>query len=175
MTITDDIYANVDDFGLITSAEARALGLGNKVLVQQAARGKLERVARGVYRMPVWPFQKAMPYAIALKAAGPDAYLCGESVMALLELAPTNPSSIWIATPHRVRRNLGDGMQVIDRRPKEPAAYYEGIRCQAIEQALLLAAKSIGPVRTARAAREAMRRGLIPEINLAEIEEGMST
>ena len=94
MAIIDDIYGNVDDFGLITSAEARELGVSNKELVQQARRGKLVRVARGVYRMPVWPYQEAAPYAIAVRAAGEGAYLYGESVVALLGLAPTDPTRI---------------------------------------------------------------------------------
>jgi len=70
MAIIDDIYANVDDFGLVTSAEAKEFGIPNTELVQQERRGKLVRVARGVYRMPVWPHQEAAPYAIAVKAAG---------------------------------------------------------------------------------------------------------
>ena len=67
MTITDKIYEAVDDFGLITSAEAQEIGVSNAELVQQERRGKLVRVARGVYRMPVWPYQEAAPYAIAVK------------------------------------------------------------------------------------------------------------
>ena len=53
MAIIDDIYANVDDFGLVTSEEARWIGISNAEMVQQERRGKLVRVARGVYRMPV--------------------------------------------------------------------------------------------------------------------------
>ena len=53
MAIIDDIYANVDDFGLVTSEEARGLGISNAEMVQQERRGKLVRVTRGVYRMPV--------------------------------------------------------------------------------------------------------------------------
>ena len=53
MAIIDDIYANVDDFGLVTSEEARWIGISNAEMVQQERRGKLVRVTRGVYRMPV--------------------------------------------------------------------------------------------------------------------------
>lgn len=161
MTIADDIYNNVDDFGLITSAEAKKLGFGNKKLVQQAARGKLERVAQGVYRMPVWPYQQAAPYAIAVKAAGPQAYLCGESVVALLGLAPTNPGAMWVASPRRVRRNLGEGVHVLGRQPEAPITYYEGVACQPLPQAIRLAAKSIGPARAAQAAKEAAKQGYL--------------
>ncbi|MBR3318537.1 MAG: type IV toxin-antitoxin system AbiEi family antitoxin domain-containing protein [Atopobiaceae bacterium] len=77
MAIIDDTNANVDDFGLITSSEARELSVTNAELVQQERRGKLVRVARGVYRMPVWPYQEAAPYAIAVRATGKNAYLWG--------------------------------------------------------------------------------------------------
>ena len=57
MTKIDDIYEAVDDFGLITSAEAAELGMSRAEMVQQERLGKLVRVARGVYRMPIWPSQ----------------------------------------------------------------------------------------------------------------------
>ena len=53
MAKIDDIYAAADDYGLVTTAEARALGVSDAEVVQYAARGRLERVARGVYRVPV--------------------------------------------------------------------------------------------------------------------------
>ena len=109
MAKIDDIYEAVDDFGLITSAEAAELGMSRAEMVQQEKLGKLVRVARGVYRMPIWPSQPLAPYAIAVKAAGEGAFLCGESVVALLGLAPTDPTKMRLATPRRCRRNLGPG------------------------------------------------------------------
>lgn len=69
MAKINDIYEAVDDFGLITSAEAAELGMSRAEMVQQEKLGKLVRVARGVYRMPIWPSQPQAPYAIAVKAA----------------------------------------------------------------------------------------------------------
>ncbi|NLH91168.1 MAG: type IV toxin-antitoxin system AbiEi family antitoxin domain-containing protein [Atopobium sp.] len=57
MAKIDDIYSAADDYGLVTSTDARALGVCDAEVVQYAARGRLERVARGVYRVPVWPYQ----------------------------------------------------------------------------------------------------------------------
>ena len=75
MAKIDDIYGAADDYGLVTSAEARALGVSDAEVVQYAARGRLERVARGVYRVPVWPYQEEAPYALAVRAAGEGSYL----------------------------------------------------------------------------------------------------
>jgi len=38
--------------GLVTASQARALGIADSVLARLTQRGKLERVARGVYRIP---------------------------------------------------------------------------------------------------------------------------
>ena len=45
MAKIDDIYEAVDDFGLITSAEAAELGMSRAEMVQQEKLGKLVRVA----------------------------------------------------------------------------------------------------------------------------------
>lgn len=159
MAIVDNIYDNVDDFGLITSREAKALGIPNTELVQQARRGKLVRVGRGVYRMPVWPYQEQAPYAIAVKAVGENAYLYGESVLALLGLVPTDPRRIWIASPDRVRRSLGNGTVVMDRQAEEPTAEYEGITCQRVAAAIKSAVPTIGKTRAVQAAEAALESG----------------
>lgn len=113
MTKATRIYDAVDGFGLITSARAAELGMSNAELVQQARMGRFTRVARGVYRVSVWPPQPEAPYAIAVKAVGDEALLYGESVVALLDLVPTDTSAIWVATPKRVRRTIDISAEII--------------------------------------------------------------
>ncbi|WP_283170961.1 type IV toxin-antitoxin system AbiEi family antitoxin domain-containing protein [Curtanaerobium respiraculi] len=161
MTKIDDIYDATDDFGLITSAEARVLGCSNAELVQYARRGRLERVGWGVYRIPVWPYQEASPYAAAVKSVGPDAYLYGESVVALLKLAPTNPGRMWVATPRRVRKNLGKGFHVVSATGSAKKTFCEGVPCQRVADAIVDSAGAIGRKRAAEAADEALRFGYI--------------
>lgn len=164
MAIIDDIYKNVDDFGLITSSEAKAFGVSNIALVHQARRGKLVRVGRGVYRVALWPYQEEAPYAIAVKAAGENTYLYGESVLALLGLAPTDPRRIWIASPDRVRRNLGEGVVVMGRQAEEPTILYEGVPCQHVANAIKAAVSTIGKARARQAAAAALEAGYITEV-----------
>ena len=48
----DAIYENAaDNYGLITSSEAKTLGISNVELVKLAHRGRLHRVGHGVYRI----------------------------------------------------------------------------------------------------------------------------
>lgn len=175
MAKIDDIYGATDDYGLVSSADARALGVSDAEIVQYAARGRLERVARGVYRVPVWPYQEQAPYALAVRAAGEGAYLFGESVVALLGLSPTDPRAIWVATPRRTRRDLGDGVRLVWRRHPDRVAWYEGIACQEAAGAIREAARTLGPARAVDAAREAERRGYVTPAELADIEGEMCT
>lgn len=176
MAKIDNIYNAVDDFGLITSAEARRLGMSNAELVQLARRGKLQRVGRGVYRMPVWPYQEAAPYAIAVKSAGPNAYLYGESVVALLGLAPIDPGRMWIASPSRVRRSLGEGVHLMEQQqPNARVEYYEGVPSQYAADAIRESVGTMGRVRVQQAAEEAVRLGYITQSEWQEIAEGLET
>ena len=174
MAIIDDIYANVDDFGLVTSAEAKEFGIPNTELVQQERRGKLVRVARGVYRMPVWPHQEAAPYAIAVKAAGEGAYLWGESVVALLGLTPTDPTRIWVASPRRIRRDVGQGVTVLGMRQGESITHYEGVRCQRAADAIRAAAPRLGRERAREAAETAQHEGYITSGEMDDLREELS-
>ena len=170
MAKIDNIYEAVDDFGLITSAEAAELGMSRAEIVQQANMGKLVRVARGVYRVPVWPAQPEAPYAIAVKAVGQEAFLYGESVIALLELAPTDPTKIYVASPKRCRRNLGEGMQVMCVDGVQPVLI-KGIFCQPVVDAISVAAKTVGRERAQQAMQEALAQGYITAEEAAVIVE----
>ncbi len=173
MAKIDDIYNAVDDFGLITSAEAAELGMSRAEMVQQERAGKLARVARGVYRMPVWPSQPQAPYAIAVKAAGDGAFLCGESVVALLGLAPTDPTKMRLASPRRCRRDLGAGVTVEKAAGVVPV-YLEGIACQPLPDAIVAASKTMGVARALGAAGEALARGYITRDEEERIQREVS-
>lgn len=168
MAKIDDIYAAVDDYGLITSTEAAELGMSRAEIVQQAAKGKLVRVARGVYRMPVWPSQPEASYAIAVKAAGHGAFLYGESVVALLNLAPTNPTVMWLASPKRCRRDLGSGVKIRHLTGVTPV-YFGGIACQPLVDAIAAAALTMGNRRALQAAREALKQGWVSRDDLRQL------
>ncbi len=173
MAKIDDIYDAVDDFGLITSAEAAGLGMSRAEMVQQERAGKLVRVARGVYRMPVWPSQPQAPYAIAVKAAGDGAFLYGESVVALLGLAPTDPTKMRLASPRRCRRDLGSGVTVEKATGVAPV-YFEGVACQPLSDAIVTALKTMGIARALGAAEEALARGYITKDDEEQIRREVS-
>ena len=91
MAKIDDIYEAVDDFGLITSAEAAELGMSRAEMVQQEKLGKLVRVARGVYRMPIWPSQPGKQVALRPSGMPRSARTVGPAQMAATNRSCSQP------------------------------------------------------------------------------------
>lgn len=172
MTKFDDIFEMAaDNHGLITSAQAKLAGISNNELVQYARRGRIVKVGHGLYQLARWIPEENDAYAWAVAATGPDALLFGESVIAMLGLAPTNPSRIFVATPRRTRRKLPESLKVRWIEGIEPSASYDGIPCQSVHDAILACRDKMLPERLAAAADEARRRGLVSEPEYLSLKE----
>lgn len=162
MTKFDDIYEDaIDNFGLISSKRARELGVTNNELVQYACRGRIERVGQGLYRLTKRIPETNDTYALAVALVGPDAYLFGESVIAMHNLAPTNPKHVDVATSRRIRRKLPAFIRVTDRRPENDLKLYDGIPSQSISAAIRSCEGKMMPERLEEAVRNARREGLL--------------
>ena len=150
-----------ENYGLLTVKSAAALGVSNMALVMLAKRGRLIRVGRGVYRLDQYPHSEYDPYAIAVVRAGDDAFLWGPSVIALDQLCPTDPRTIYVATPRRIRRNLGEGVVVKNGLTNAHPAYPHGIPAQSLPEAILSSRGLIMDERLMDAANNARSQGLI--------------
>jgi len=80
--------------GLVTTDDARELGLDPAQLRLLAARGKLERTGRGVYRVTALPVVDLLPYAEAVAWAHGPAAISHESALAMRGLGDFNPSRL---------------------------------------------------------------------------------
>lgn len=168
MTKYDDIFEEaVDNYGIITSARAAELGISNKELVQYARRGRLERVGQGVYQLTQRQIDQKEPYAVGVAIAGPEAMLYGESVLAMLELAPTNPNKFHVATNKRTRRTLPKSYELVMRSDLSPT-FYEGIPSQKVSDAIKACIGKMMPERLIQATQKAREEGYI---NLIECEQ----
>jgi predicted transcriptional regulator of viral defense system len=98
--------------GFVTANQARKAGIVGSVLARLAQRGKLERAARGVYRIPYFPLARFSQYREALlwvrSDAGPEnVALSHETALAVYGITDVNPSIVHITIPRqsRLRRN----------------------------------------------------------------------
>lgn len=160
MTYYDDIYEiAIDNYGLITSAEAKELGVSYQNMNMLVKRGRLEKRGHGTYKLTRYVPTPYDAYAEAVALVGCQAYLYGESVIAMLELAPTNPSRVFVATPTRTRRQLPD--YIVLKTANDAIVYYEGIPSQSVQDAIFACQKTMMPERLEDATREAKRQGYI--------------
>lgn len=168
MTYYDDIYeVAVDNYGLITSAEAKELGVSDQVMSMLAKRGRLEKRGHGVYKLTRYVPTPYDAYAEAVALVGPRAYLYGESVIAMLELAPTNPSRVFVATPKRTRKKLPGYIMLV--KADDEVAHYEGIPSQSVHDAIRACRRTMMPERLGSAVREAERQGYITDEQAREL------
>lgn len=178
MALYDDIYEVAsENYGLITAEEAKDLGVSDKEMSRLARDGRLSRVGHGVYRVKHHVPGPNDVYAESVALVGPEAYLYGESVIAMYGLAPTNPMTMYVATPKRVRKALPEWLHVVRRVGVDTVVSNEGIPAQSIPAAIRSSASSMLTERLIAATREARARGFIrasEEVELLE-ELGAST
>lgn len=175
MTYYDDIYeVAADDYGLISSAAAKGMGIPAIELVKLAERGRLVRVGHGLYRIARYVPTPYDSYAEAVALVGPGAYLYGESVIALHALAPTNPKFVHVATPKRVRRTLPDHIVVTQRDAREVLKCYEGIPSQSVFDAIRSCKGRMMPERLRDAADNARKNGLVTKDQHAALIEDLT-
>ena len=153
----------IENHGLVTTSMARRMGIVPRTLVDLAYRGRLTRIGQGVYQLVQYAPDGRDPYAQAVALVGDGAFLYGESVIAMLGLAPTDPDRIYVATAKRIRRNLGDGIVVRRVGPECRPVAIEGVPCQKLVDAIRCARETMPVERLRAACAEAVRTGRIGE------------
>ena len=173
MNAYDEIWGYAEDnFGIITSTQAKGLGISRQNMKKMERSGMLMRLCHGVYQVKHHVPSVNDVYAAGVAMAGKRAYLRGASVIALLNLAPTDPAYIYIGAENRVRRRLPNGFIVKDRTIAE-TTFYEGIRCQKLVDALHTA-RSEGVIeddRICAAVEEAKGKGLLTDEESAQFKD----
>ncbi len=109
-----------DHDGIIPAAAARRAGISANTLVKLASRGRLQRVARGVYKLPIYPQSQAryaeFHEALALLSAskGPRAAISHESALEVWGLSDASSAKVHVTIPPtvRLRRDVPQWMKV---------------------------------------------------------------
>ena len=95
-----------DQYGFVTSDDARSLGIDEKRLVDMERRGTLERVARGLYRFKVIPYSgREHLMEAVLWPRRTRGVLSHDTALELHDLSDINPTKIHITVPRGYRIN----------------------------------------------------------------------
>ena len=167
-----------DNDGLVTAEQARAGGFTDSVLARLVRRRRIERIARGVYRIPYFsPGQFSQHREAVLWAKsnrGPDRVaLSHETALAVYGISDANPASIHLTVPGttRLRRKTPKWVVVHhgDLSPDE-ISIQEGIPVTTIDRTISDLLQSGGRMDFLKQAiSEARREGYITEADAARL------
>jgi predicted transcriptional regulator of viral defense system len=151
----------LDHYGYVTVKNAVEAGVPAVELPKLAARGGLENVAYGLYRVTDVPPTRYDQFAEALLRVGYGAYLHGESVLALFGLADVNPRQVKVAVRRRARPKLPAFVELTQVRSDGRTTLYEGLQSQTVADALLECRGRIEEGRLVAATKQARAEGLL--------------
>jgi predicted transcriptional regulator of viral defense system len=156
--------------GLVTSEQAREGGFTDSVLVRLAQRGRLERTARGVYRIPYVPLNRFSQYREAILWAkahrGPiDVALSHETALVAYGITDANPAAIHLTVPSAARLRRAVPKAIVLHRAElkqDDITIVEGLPLTTIARTVADLLKSGGRIDIAKQAiADARREGFI--------------
>lgn len=163
----------LDHYGFVPSKEAVKAGVPAVELPKLSARGGLENVAYGLYRVPETPPTKYDQFAEALLRVGATSYLHGESVLALFGLADVNPRKIRVAVRRRARPRLPGFVELIQTKDDVRTTLYEGLESQTVADAILECRGHVETSRLLTATTQARADGLLTTKELRRVRKGL--
>lgn len=174
----DELLALAEDNdGLVTAEQARQAGFTDSVLARLAQRARIERIARGVYRIPYYPPGRFSQYREAVLWAranrGPqNVALSRATALVVYGISDANPSAIHLTVPSsaRLRRRRPKGV-VVHREDLTPedVTLQEGIPVTTISRTIADLLRSGGRIDLVRQAiSDARREGFL---NNAEVRK----
>ncbi len=150
--------------GYVTTKDATGAGIPAIELVKLAARGRLNHVARGIYRFDEFPATKFDQFFEAVLRVGDDAFLVGDAVLSLHDLALVNPRRIRVATRRRRRGKLPTWINVEQADvPDADVTSFEGIPATTVARAIRDAREYVMTERLLDALPIAVREGLVDD------------
>lgn len=159
----DAIYdIAADNYGIVTSRQASKVTPNADVeLSRWAKSGRLESLGRGVYRLTQYSPTPYDSYAEAVALAGEGAYLYGESVLAINDLAKVNPGVVTVALPRRARRNMPDWVRLVQVKDVSEKETYFGIASQPLMSAFQTCRDTVPVSRLRTAVDDAENAGIL--------------
>lgn len=181
-TRMDELIAIAEENdGLLTSKQARNAGILDSVLVRLAQRGRLERAARGVYRIAHFPQSRFSQYREAIMWAEanhgpekPEVALSHETALALYGISDANPAQVSITVPKnaRLRRQRPKWIAVhrSDLHPLD-VTLHEGLTVTTVAKTITDVLNATGRIDLVRqAVTDARRTGYINDSEAARLK-----
>ena len=160
---------------LVTRRQLLGLGYSSKAIQHRLAKGRLHRVARGVYAVGTPNLTRRARWIAAVLSCGPDAVLSHGSAAALFGIRPDRGGEIEVSVPAGVSR-VARGVVVHRRTRRGPweIAVYDGIPTTSPVCTLVDLATRLGSAPLEAAVNEADKRDLIDPDSLRSALERLA-
>lgn len=165
-----------DQFGFISTTQARTAGINPQTLLMMERRGAVRRTSRGVYRLVNFPetqfdaFMGAVLWPVPLMGV-----LSHESALALYQLSDVNPAKLHITVPFsfRTRRLVPRQLSLHFAALKESEiTRFEGIPVTSVVRTILdCHDATVGNALVGQAIEEAQVGGLLSRSAAAELRK----
>jgi len=163
--------------GFFTTLEAGEAGVPSAIVVQLHQRGRIERVAQGLYRFPIWPTSEFQQYQEAI--LWPRVYrnldyslISHDSALEFYNLTQLNPSVVHVTLPQhtRIRRTAPSWIRLHFLAVAESDRRWEHrVSVVSIPRAIEDVAETRGLDVVHQAVSEARERRLLREDELARL------
>lgn len=166
----------VDQYGYVTTAQAEEAGVSKPSLSMLVKRDRLERVARGVYRVPQVPPTRHDRFMLALLWTGAtEAALSHETALDAYEVCDVNPSAIHVVVDggRRIRKRDGEGYVVhYQTIGANQVGWWKGMRCVKLSTAIEQCANGGTPsYLLAQAVENGRKRGLLSKDDARRLDK----
>lgn len=152
----------VEQHGYVTGRDITRLGIPGDVLDRLVDRGELVPVSPDLFRLDGAPHTRWHTFAEAVLRVGEGAVLSHDAVLALHDLAEHDPERVRVSSPHPAPGRLPRHIEVLHRRVgMEDLTTYRGIPSTTVARALLDCRLLLAAELLARAAEDAVERGLL--------------
>ena len=157
----------LDQHGFVTTEQAAEVGVVNAELSTMVSRGRLARVAHGVYRVPQVLESEVDQYQLAVLWSGaPEAVLSHDTALEAWGISDVNPDRIHVTVARRRRlRRAGGERYVVHREDLDSSqlTWWQGVPIVTVPTAIGQCIASGMPTYLIRQAIErAGRTSLLP-------------
>lgn len=165
----------LDNYGYVTTQDARDLGVPPGELAKLAARSGLRSVSYGIYRFDDAPYSSRDQYFEAVLRVGAGAYLTRDAVLAMHDLALVNPRGIRVGLPRRTEARLPGWIEVVrEQIPEQDLTNYERIPSVTVARALVDCRGIVMRERLLEALDDAVRQGLVRRRDRDRVESAIN-
>ncbi len=154
--------------GYLTTAQALEAAVSRRLLSHYAARGDLERVAHGIYRLHRFPVHRFGDLIATALWAGPGSAVSHDSALAVYGLGSAMPAVVHITVPRAFRGKRPGVIVHSASLSSAEITLRDDVPVTKVERTLCDVASIGDPSMAGDAAREAIERGLTTRARLSE-------